>query len=174
MATEHRKMLSQMVRLVLVAWLMGAALAGTAVAGPFEDGVSAYERGDYAEAVKWYRKAAEQGNAGAQFSLGFSYIKGEGVPQDYAEAVKWYRKAADQGATAAQLNLGLMYKNGWGGPQDYVQAHKWFNLAASRLPASGKGRDMAAEYRDSMAAEMTRAQIVEAQKLAREWKPKER
>ena len=52
---------------------------------------------DYAEAVKWYRKAADQGYAAAQTNLGLMYAHGQGVPQDYVEAVKWYRKAADQG-----------------------------------------------------------------------------
>jgi TPR repeat protein len=48
---------------------------------------------DFAEAVKWYRKAAEQGHVGAQFNLGIMYRKGEGVPQDDAEAAKWFRMA---------------------------------------------------------------------------------
>jgi TPR repeat protein len=66
-----------------------------------------------------------------------------------------------------------MYAKGEGVPQDYVQAHKWFNLAASRFPASEKeNRDKAVENRDRIAAKMTPAQIAEAQKLAREWKPK--
>ena len=52
---------------------------------------------DYAAAVSWYRKAAEQGNASAQYNLGVMYDNGQGVPQDYAAAVSWYRKAADQG-----------------------------------------------------------------------------
>ena len=52
---------------------------------------------DYAEAVKWYRLAAEQGYAAAQYNLGVMYDNGQGVPQDYAEAVKWYRLAAEQG-----------------------------------------------------------------------------
>ncbi len=56
---------------------------------------------DNAEAAKWYRKAAEQGDAGAQFNLGVMYGGGQGVPQDYAEAVKWFRKAADQGTANA-------------------------------------------------------------------------
>ena len=50
-----------------------------------------------AEAFKWFRKAAEQGHAKAQYNLGLMYDKGQGVPQDYAEAVKWYRLAAEQG-----------------------------------------------------------------------------
>ena len=52
---------------------------------------------DYAEAVKWYRLAAEQGYAKAQNNLGVRYENGEGVLQDYAEAMKWYRLAAEQG-----------------------------------------------------------------------------
>jgi hypothetical protein len=87
------------------------------------------------------------------------------VPQDDAEAVNWYRKAAAQGYSDAQFNLGIMYQNGLGIPQDYVQAHMWFNLAAMT------GDQGAAENRNIVAGLMTPAQIAEAQKLAREWKP---
>ncbi|MCH7692462.1 MAG: sel1 repeat family protein [Proteobacteria bacterium] len=126
---------------------------------------------DYAEAVKWYRKAAEQGHADAQFFLGYMYAQGDVVPQNYAKAVKWYRKAAEQDDAEAEYNLGFMYGNGQGVPQDYVQAHMWYNLAASRLPP-GEDRDEAVKNRDIVAKRMTPAQISEAQKLAREWKPK--
>jgi hypothetical protein len=51
---------------------------------------------DYAEAAKWYRKAAEQGVAVAQHNLGFMYDKGEGVPQDYVQAHMWYNLAASR------------------------------------------------------------------------------
>ncbi len=131
---------------------------------------------DYAEAMKWTRKAAEQGQRDAQNDLGLMYHYGQGVPQDYAEAVKWYRKAAEQGNAAGQLNLGVMYGDGRGVPQDYVQAHMWFSLAASRsspgLRIPSKHRDDAVKNRDIIAARMTPAQIAEAQRLAREWKPK--
>jgi TPR repeat protein len=62
--------------------------------------------------VRWYRKAAEQGLAGAQFNLSVSYDKGVGVTQDYAEALKWYRKSAEQGFADAQVNLGVMHARG--------------------------------------------------------------
>ncbi|MDB2497533.1 caspase family protein, partial [Verrucomicrobiales bacterium] len=78
--------------------------------------------------VKWYRKAAEQGDAGAQFNLGACYKNGNGVPQDYAEAVKWYRLAADQGYARAQIDLGWCYHEGNGVPQDYAEAVKWYRL----------------------------------------------
>ena len=59
---------------------------------------------DLKEAVKWYQKAADQGDvAMAQFNLGVMYEKGKGVEQDFKEAVKWYQKAADQGDAMAQL-----------------------------------------------------------------------
>jgi len=128
---------------------------------------------DAAAAVKWFRKAADQGEAMAQLNLGFMYFRGQGVPQDYAASAKWYRKAADQGDAMAQFHLGFMYFGGQGVPQDYVQAHKWFNLAASRFKASeGEFRDKVVRGRDLVATKMTPAQIAEAQKLARDWKPK--
>ena len=121
---------------------------------------------DYVEALKWFRKAAEQGNDSAQFCLGRMYDKGEGVPQDHAEAARWYQKAAEQGNDSAQFFLGFMYYLGEGVPQDYVQAHMWSNLAAAQ------GSLVAADSRDKTAELMTREQIAEAQRLAREWKPK--
>jgi len=102
--------------------------------------------------------------------LGIMYANGRGVPQDYAEAMKWCRLAAEQGYARAQYMLGIMYANGRGVPQNDVQAHMWFNLAASRAPASE--RDEAIKMRNVAASNMTPEQIAEAQKLAREWKPK--
>ncbi len=89
----------------------------------------------------------------------------QGVTRDYGAAMKWYRKAANQGVAPAQHNLGLMYENGQGVTQDYVQAQMWFTLAAAR------GQKFARKSRDRLAKQMTPAQIDEAQKLAREWKP---
>lgn len=62
---------------------------------------------DYAEAIRWYRKAVDQGYAPAEYNLGNMYYYGRGVPQDPAEAARWYRKAADQGDEYAQRVLGL-------------------------------------------------------------------
>ncbi len=125
---------------------------------------------DYAEAVGWWRKAAEQGNAKAQYNLGLMYRKGQGVPQDDARAVKWFRKAAEQGIAGAQRNVGVMYSQGRGVSQDYVQGYMWADLAVSSYPP-GMKRDGAVKNRDIVAKVMTPAQISEAQKLAREWKP---
>ncbi len=132
-----------------------------------------YENGegvpqDYKEAVKWYRKAAEQGYAKAQYHLGFILLMknsaNEGVEQDGVEAVKWYRKAAEQGNAKAQNFLGEIYFSGDGVPRDDIEAHKWFNLAAA--DGLDKSEDL-----DRVAFKMSPEQIAEAQKRAREWKP---
>src|SRR3977135_3780089 len=69
---------------------------------------------DFAEAVKWFRKAAEQNHPRAQNALGVCYSEGEGVVKDPVEAVKWYRKAADQNYARGQNNLGICYEDGTG------------------------------------------------------------
>ena len=160
-----------MIKAFLLALVFAVGLAGAAVAGPFEDGEAAYDKGDYATALRLWRPLADQGAANAQTKLGFMYRNGQGVPQDYAQAVAWYRKAADQGIAEAQNNLGVMYANGQGVPQDYIQAHMWSNLAASRLTDPTDRAD-AVKNRDVVAAKMTPAQIAEAQRLASAWKPK--
>ena len=151
-----------------VALLIGLATPSQA---DYLDGLRAYSRGDYATALQEFKPLAEKGHADAQSSLGLMYEKGQGVPQDYAESVKWYRKAAEQGNAGAQNNLGVMYDEGRAVSQDYVRAHMWFNLAASRLEP-GAAQDTAVKNRDIVAKRMTPAQTAEAQRLAREWKPK--
>ena len=141
--------------------------------GPSADlyaGVGAYARGDYATALIEFRSAADQGNSDAQHNLGVMYLNGEGVTQDYVEAAKWFHRAAEQGFGKSQHNLGLIYHNGQGVTQDYVQAHKWYSLAAER--SSDRDLDWLVNARDDVEAKMSPAQIAEAQRLAREWKPK--
>jgi uncharacterized caspase-like protein len=116
---------------------------------------------DYAEAAKWYRKAADQGDAEAQCILGASYYFGLGVPQDYAEAAKWYRKAAEQGYALAQFNLGVSYYSGEGVPQDYAEAYAWYSVSAA------SGNAGASKNRDITAKNLTPQALVEAQLRAR-------
>ena len=95
-------------------------------------GKSYYRKGDYEQAVKYYKMAAEQGHAVAQNQLGNCFNLGLGVVQDYNEAVKWYRKAADQGRAAAQCNLGVCYYYGKGVALDYHDAVGLFRKAADQ------------------------------------------
>ena len=148
------------------ALMLAVSFAGSVCAGPFEDAAAAYRKGDYATALGLIQPLAEEGNVAAQFNLGVMYQLSHGVPQDNEAAVSWYRKAAEQGLAQAQYNLGVMYANGDGVAQDYAAAHMWFNLAAASRNKN------AVKARDIVAAQLTPAQVAEAQKLAREWKPK--
>ena len=87
---------------------------------------------DYAEAARWWRRAADTGNASAATSLGFLYTQGHGVPQDYAEAARWYRMSATLGDDHGQFDLGNAYRNGRGVKQDQAEAAYWYRLAAGQ------------------------------------------
>ena len=89
---------------------------------------------------------------------------------DHATALRLLRPLAELGDASAQFNLGVMYKIGEGVPQDYVEAHKWLNIAGTKK--SGPVSELRRKARDKLARKMTPAQIAEAQRLAREWKPK--
>ena len=98
----------------------------------FQKGLTAAFNGDYATALREWKPLAEQGNADAQYNLGFMYDKGRGVPQDYKTAVKWYKLSAEQGDADAQTNLGFIYEKGLSVPQDYKVAVKWYRLSAEQ------------------------------------------
>ena len=144
--------------------LVPAGLPSRASPAPSSTSVSCTTTGevvlkDEAEAVRWYRLAAEQGLAEAQFNLGFMYANGEGVLKDEAEAVRWYRLAAEQGDAHAQFNLGLMYDKGEGVLKDSVLAHMWSNIAGANGNASAR------KLRDSLERDMTRAEVSRATEL---------
>ena len=128
----------------------------------FEKGRIAYDKGDFATALREWTPLAEQGDASAQNNLGVMYERGQGVVQVYKTAVKWYRLSAEQGNANAQLSLSLMYAIGKGVLQDKIYTHMWSNISSSN------GNKDAVTIRKSVAETMTTADISTAQKLARE------
>jgi tetratricopeptide (TPR) repeat protein len=112
------------------------AVSPTAVEVPaaeaLEKGDEASGRKDYGEAMRWYRKAADQGNAQAYGNIGRFYLLGQGVSVDYGAAMLWSRKAADQGNPRGQTVIGVLYRNGWGVGQDSAEAMRWFRKAADQ------------------------------------------
>jgi len=122
----------------------------------------------WAESAKWFRKAAEQGDADSQNWLGTCFRRGDGVREDVVEAAKWYRRAAEQGEQGGMSSLGEMYAKGEGVPQNYVEAYKWLNLAAA-------GKSLAAFYaeeRRKLERRMTPEQIAEAQRRSEQFVPR--
>lgn len=115
---------------------------------------------------RWLKTRRADGSAsGDRLTTVGKGVSLETEPSD----LKALEERAAQGDASAQFNLGVIYAEGQGVPQDYVQAHKWINLAAAK--GTGEDRNKRAKVRRRVAAKMTPAQIAEAQKLAREWKP---
>jgi hypothetical protein len=133
---------------------------------PFQRGLNGYQRRDYGAAVKEWRPLAERGDPASQFNLGLMCVDGLGVPQDYSQAVIWFERSAQQDYAKAQLNLGAMYGAGRGVKRDYIQAYKWLSVCAA------KGDTKCQSQRDLVATKLSRSQLVTAQHLAGEWKPK--
>jgi TPR repeat protein len=110
-----------------------------------------------AETVNTYRRAAEQGDATAQFRLAVMYYGGDGVPQDFTEAASWFRKAAEKGDAGAQKNLGVMYGKGQGVPQSHAEAYVWTDIAAK------SGDEGAMRIRDYAASTLSSEDLGAAQ-----------
>ena len=94
--------------------------------------------GSNGKALKWFRKAAEQGNANAMRYLGRMYENGQGVAQDYSEAARWYQKAAELKDEMAGFYLGMMYENGHGVARSHKKALDWFQRTARQNSAENE------------------------------------
>lgn len=99
------------------------------VGAMYEDGVYGFNK-SYREAARWYRRAAKQRYAKAQYNLALLYEDGKGVSQDYKMASQWYTAAADSGFTEAKNNLGVLYVLGKGVRRDSRKAEQLFSAAA--------------------------------------------
>jgi len=149
--------------------------------------------------LKELRPLAANGDAHAQYELGFMYDRGLGVRQDYREAASWYRKAAEQGNASAQFHIGQMCDTGNGVQQDYQEAASWYLKAAEQGEALAQlylgflfehgqgvpvdmmqaykwyslaavaGNELAPQSKKIAEAKMTQKEIKEAQALADEW-----
>jgi uncharacterized protein len=164
-------------------WYRQAAEQGDAIAQGSLGRLYAAGRGvpeDFVQAYRWSRAAADQDDPLGELTLAALNTSGKGRSENAQEAVLWARKAAEQDCALkfripsvcaqAQALLGAAYLDGKGVPQDYVLAHMWANLAAATLSV-GDLQKGSVDVRDSAARHMTPTQVMEAQRLAREWKP---
>jgi hypothetical protein len=105
-------------------------VATSAVHADFDQATAAFDRGDYATALRELKPLAEKGDARSQYAMGVMAENGFGMPKNFAGAATWYRKAAEQGNADAQYNLGAMYEHGIGMPVNHVEAARWYRPAA--------------------------------------------
>lgn len=96
----------------------------------FDEATAAFDKGDYATALKELKPLVAKGDPRSQYAMGVMAENGFGMPKDLQQAATWYRKAAEQGNTDAQFNLGAMYEHGIGMPVNYAQAARWYQPAA--------------------------------------------
>jgi len=187
-------------RLVLAAMLVLGVVASSWA--DYQEGLSAYMRGDYARALAAFLPLGRQGHVEAQYTLGYMYATGLGAPKRQAAAAQWYRRAAEQGHVKAQVNLGVLYQEGQGVERDYAEALHWYRRAAAQgsakgqyalgvmykkgygVPqdyvlahmwfdlAAGQNLGIAGQERDAVARNMTHREVDKAKTLAARWSRK--
>lgn len=123
------------------------------------------------EAIKWFLKAAQQGDISSQKELAERYFTGRDVAQNYREAFYWFLKAASLGDSSSQSMMAGFYADGFASiPQNLVLAHMLYNLAGvsnnrPRVVVRGINKK-----RDEITVVLTPEQLDEAQELASKWK----
>jgi len=125
-------------RTLTVSLLLFLTAIFPAAAGPLDDGLAAYKKGDFDTAYRLLKPLAETDNsqsAAAQERMGLLTEHGKGTARDLAAAAKWYQKAAEQGDVPAQSHLGRLYRIGAGVPRDAALAAKWSIKAATQSNA---------------------------------------
>jgi hypothetical protein len=115
---------------------------------------------DHAEALKWYRKAAEKSDPLAQFWIGRLYSRGEGVTKDARAAVNWFRLSADQNLAMAQYELGVLFYNGTGVDKNQTRAAYWFRRAALQGDAAAQ-YNLGLQYAHGIGVERDEKQAIE-------------
>jgi TPR repeat protein len=158
----------------LVRWLAIAAAWSTLSISPviagspeedFRSGLSAFNSGDFAAAMRLWQPLADRDDARSQAGIGFMYHRGLGVKTDDALAAFWLRKAAEQGQAEGQLMLGSLYFFGLGVPQSYATAYAWCELAQDN------GQAEAQMCRDAALQSLTEdAQLRDAFRMVREFR----
>lgn len=168
----------------------------------FNEGIVAFDRGDFATAFKHWRPLAKRGMVEAQHNLGNMYRHSKGVPQNFADAYRWYLKAAKQGHAASMLSLGEMIYQGQGLPQNFSKAVEWYRKSANRgfaaaqaklgamyqmgrgVPqdnllayvwfniAAANGSRPAEKFRGYVSEQLSPAALHKAQAMARNWRPR--
>jgi TPR repeat protein len=166
-------MRSAVASLVALLLLCLPAYAQSSLEADMRAAAGAYERKDMATAARLWKIWADRGNGEARTLLGAMYWSGDGVPRNHHEAARLYLLAANQGYARAQNDIGFMLGFGEGvPPRDDVEAYKWLTLAVERYTEKNQDRlDQAKRDLATLAKRMTRAQIAEAERRAKAWKP---
>jgi uncharacterized protein len=126
------------IKVGLVTFFLSVGLAVSVAAGPLEDGLAAYDKGDYAVAIQTLLPPAQAGVPDALLTVGNMYEKGQGVDYDYAKALDLFGKAYSAGSYDGLAEIGNMYRNGLGAHQNYPRAVAMFQEASQHGSLRGE------------------------------------
>ena len=158
---------------IVLALLVALPAGAQSLEERMKSAAGAYERKDFATAIALWRPLAAAGNAEAETLLGAMYWSGEGVARDHKEAARLYLSAAEKGYARAQNAIGFLYGFGEGvPPRSDVQAYKWLSLAVRNYTDKNRERrEQAARDLATLRARMSPAQIADAERQIRDFKP---
>lgn len=125
-----------------------------------------------AEAMRWLRRAAQNGHREAQRLLAVKLYNGYEIAVDHDEALLWALRLAEAGDVPAQMMAGNMYANGEGSPRDLVRAYMWYDIASAVAQQAGDDAERvqaAQDARDRMGALLQPNEEIRAQELASDW-----
>jgi TPR repeat protein len=159
--------------LMALLFVVPSVAAQSSLEADLRGAAAAYERKDMTMAARLWKIWADKGNAEARTLLAAMYWSGEGVPRDHREAARLYLSAANQGYARAQNDIGFMLGFGEGvPPHDDIEAYKWLTLAIERYTLRNEDRlEQAKKDLATLAARMAPAEIAEAERRAKAWKP---
>jgi TPR repeat protein len=159
--------------LMALLFVVPSVAAQSSLEADLRGAAAAYERKDMTTAARLWKIWADKGNAEARTLLAAMYWSGEGVPRDHREAARLYLSAANQGYARAQNDIGFMLGFGEGVPRhDDIEAYKWLTLAIERYTLRNEDRlEQAKKDLATLAARMAPAEIAEAERRAKAWKP---
>jgi TPR repeat protein len=170
---KYRGPMKRLVAALAAFLLLSSSLAAQTLEADMRAAAAAYERKDMATAVRIWKVWAGKGDAEARTLLGAMYWSGDGVPRDHTEAARLYLLAANQGYARAQNDIGFMLAFGEGIPKpDDIEAYKWLTLAIAGYSLKNQDRlDQAKKDLATLAKRMSPAQIAEAERRIRAFKP---
>jgi uncharacterized protein len=149
--------------LVVLAGALWTIQASPLRAASFEDGLDAFNSGDFSHAFSIWWRLSRAGDPKAQASLGFMYYSGKGVQRDDRQSLFWFRQAAEAGQPTAQFFLGMQYFYGRGVPRDLAQAYSWCDIALAN------GYSQSLSCREAVERKMTPADERRAGELTAEF-----
>jgi uncharacterized protein len=172
-AGQYHGLMKLIVSALMALLFASSPLAAQTLEADMKKAAGAYERKDMATAARIWKEWAGKGNAEARTLLGAMYWSGEGVPRDHKEAARLYLLAANQGYARAQNDIGFMLGFGEGiPPQDDIEAYKWLTLAINGYTEKNQDRlDQTRKDLATLAKRMSPAQITEAERRAKAFKP---